>query len=291
MIGSLAVGAAMTPFRMRLVVGGLLGLMLSVAANAMFLQETSNRGAWRGVVTNAPSDGTAKRQRPHTNWQRGAGNADQRDGRPNRRGLRARSTTKKGARVNKRRNESAQSPAASSARVHRAPPKTAPSSSTRPSSAAPSTMGGSNTGPAATPDRTLVRAIQRELANRGYMPGPLDGVAGALTRAAILAFEADEGLPLTAVPSQALLKRLLFGGQRRARASNAQGRARTPEAAKIITTVQAQLGVLGYLRRPPSGTLDGPTRAAIKRFEAAQGLAVTGRVSGRLVARLDRLAG
>jgi hypothetical protein len=54
----------------------------------------------------------------------------------------------------------------------------------------------------------LVRDVQAALAARGYEPGPADGYAGPMTRAAILAFERDQGLPATAAPSDALLAAL-----------------------------------------------------------------------------------
>jgi localization factor PodJL len=39
--------------------------------------------------------------------------------------------------------------------------------------------------------------VQAKLAALGYDPGPADGVMGARTRAAIRAFQADAGLPVT----------------------------------------------------------------------------------------------
>jgi hypothetical protein len=41
------------------------------------------------------------------------------------------------------------------------------------------------------------RAIQQRLAELGYKPGPIDGMDGPRTRAAIRAFERDQGLPQT----------------------------------------------------------------------------------------------
>jgi len=66
----------------------------------------------------------------------------------------------------------------------------------------------------------LVREVQTALAARGYEPGPADGHAGPMTRAAILAFERDQGLPATAAPSGALLAALR--APVRPRASGAQ---------------------------------------------------------------------
>lgn len=39
--------------------------------------------------------------------------------------------------------------------------------------------------------------VQQQLAAQGYAVGPVDGVAGSRTRAAVRAYEADHGLPVT----------------------------------------------------------------------------------------------
>ena len=59
------------------------------------------------------------------------------------------------------------------------------------------------------PWRRRVRAIQRALIERGYRPGPADGIPGPRTRTAIEAFERDAGLRITGKPSSALLDLLV----------------------------------------------------------------------------------
>src|SRR6185369_9761772 len=56
-----------------------------------------------------------------------------------------------------------------------------------------------------------IRAIQRELRQREYGLLVSDGVMRPVTRAAIMAYEHDQGLPLTGEANEALLKRLLLG--------------------------------------------------------------------------------
>ena len=51
----------------------------------------------------------------------------------------------------------------------------------------------------------LTKGVQRELANINYEPGPADGILGQVTRAAIFAYEYDNGMVLTAQPSDQLL--------------------------------------------------------------------------------------
>jgi hypothetical protein len=57
----------------------------------------------------------------------------------------------------------------------------------------------------------VIKAIQRELQLRGYMDEPVTGTLGPVTRAAILSYEFDEGLPLAGEASEAILKSLIFG--------------------------------------------------------------------------------
>lgn len=50
--------------------------------------------------------------------------------------------------------------------------------------------------------------LQRALQQRGFAPGPLDGIFGRLTRAAVLAFQTREGLAVTGLADAATLARL-----------------------------------------------------------------------------------
>ncbi|WP_246739689.1 lytic murein transglycosylase [Martelella sp. HB161492] len=52
------------------------------------------------------------------------------------------------------------------------------------------------------------KELQRRLSQAGYDAGTADGVFGAKTRAAIAAYQAENGLPVTGDPSMALLDRL-----------------------------------------------------------------------------------
>lgn len=53
--------------------------------------------------------------------------------------------------------------------------------------------------------RSYTRAVQEGLIALGYDPGPVDGVVGPLTRAAIRAFEADRGQAAKGEIARALL--------------------------------------------------------------------------------------
>jgi peptidoglycan hydrolase-like protein with peptidoglycan-binding domain len=134
----------------------------------------------------------------------------------------------------------------------------------------------------------VIRAIQRELHNRGYEVGSQDGQPGLLTRAAVMAFEFDHGMGLTAEPSEAFLKGMIFGAAGRPGAGGPKPR--TPQAEQIIRTVQQMLSAQHYNAGKADGTLGEETRRAIREFEADQKLPETGRVSGALLARLAQQA-
>jgi peptidoglycan hydrolase-like protein with peptidoglycan-binding domain len=147
------------------------------------------------------------------------------------------------------------------------------------------------TGDLATPDQgDTVRAIQRELHLRGYLTGSHDGVAGLVTRAAIMAFEHDNGLPLTAEPSEELLKRILLGPAA-VPASSTPSKGPRGQSELVIRTVQQSLSGLGYNTGRADGRLGEDTLRAIRDFEADNAMPETGRVSGHLLARLTKLAG
>jgi peptidoglycan hydrolase-like protein with peptidoglycan-binding domain len=141
----------------------------------------------------------------------------------------------------------------------------------------------------AGPDPEVIRAIQRELANRGYEAGVADGLSGLVTRAAIMAYEADHGMTLTAEPSEALLQQILLGSAQPTKKGAPYAQSGT-EAERVIRTVQQSLANLGYGVKTVDGRMGESTARAIREFEAQQGLKQTGRISGQLVARLARLA-
>ena len=62
------------------------------------------------------------------------------------------------------------------------------------------------------PSRQLIRRIQKSLRALGYDPGPADGNIGPRTRAAVRAFELENGLPVSGNVSE-VLERALFSAQ------------------------------------------------------------------------------
>lgn len=137
----------------------------------------------------------------------------------------------------------------------------------------------------------LVRALQRELKSKGYDPGAEDGAAGLVTRAAIFAFEYDNRLPLTAEPSEQLLQALVLGGSGARGANQRRSYALSAEARDLVLATQRRLKQQGFWRPPVDGHFNTDLSRAIQRFETAQRLPTTGRISGRFMARLVRVSG
>lgn len=140
----------------------------------------------------------------------------------------------------------------------------------------------------------VIASIQRELQARGYEPGTPDGLAGAVTRAAIMAWEHDHGLTLTGEPTEAVMKAIVLGVSAPAAAQiTAQWQAlpkeRKARADQMIRMVQQSLSALGYNLGKVTGRINEDTERAIREFETDQSLNPSGRISGPLVARLTRL--
>ncbi len=140
-------------------------------------------------------------------------------------------------------------------------------------------------------DAEVIKSVQRELTGRGYGPLVADGVPGLVTRAAVMAFEADNRLPLTGEATGRLLSRLHMSAAQVAQLppDPAAGKIRSPQAELVIRTVQQSLAALGYQMGKVDGRIGDEVARAIQEFELDEGLAPTGRVSAEVFARLGRV--
>lgn len=131
--------------------------------------------------------------------------------------------------------------------------------------------------------RAYIVGIQEELTDKGYRPGPIDGVMGSQTRAAIRAYQRDAGLPVDGIASNELLDHMKF--------VEPKVYARTTTAASSTTVLQVQgaLATRGYYRGSLDGKTGPQTRAAVEAFQRDAGLTVTGKVDERLLQEI-RLA-
>jgi peptidoglycan hydrolase-like protein with peptidoglycan-binding domain len=131
-----------------------------------------------------------------------------------------------------------------------------------------------------------VRAIQRELAARGFGPVPSDGNLDIATRAAIIAYEQDQRLAPTATPSEDLLRRLVLGTPVATAAQGEEASVST-EAETVIASVQRSLARLGYRPGRADGQFGEETARAIHDFEVDRGMVPKGRISAELLRQLE----
>ncbi|MFT3731023.1 MAG: peptidoglycan-binding domain-containing protein [Hyphomicrobium sp.] len=135
----------------------------------------------------------------------------------------------------------------------------------------------------------ITKGVQRELNAINYEPGPADGMLGLVTRAAIFAYEYDNGLVLTSEPSDQLLSQLILGSSSLAANPARPGKTMTPDAESLVRTVKQQLSALGYQTGVPGSALTPEFARAIREFETDQKLKISGRISAPMVSRLLRL--
>lgn len=134
----------------------------------------------------------------------------------------------------------------------------------------------------------LAAAIRRELSRNGYDAGTPAADTDTELRAAILAFEFDEGLPMSGDVSEAILKSLLFAGGGRGDAGSPE---RFESRRRLVAEVQEMLSGLGYGGGPADGRLDDGTREAIRKFETDRNLAEGGRLTARVLLEMVIVSG
>ena len=138
----------------------------------------------------------------------------------------------------------------------------------------------------------LVRAVQRELAARGFDVGTEDGTQSSKTRAAISAYEKAQGLPVTGVATDELLRHILLGGSAPPAGATGSVDADTKGKADAkVKVVQKTLADLGYAPGPVDGAMGTATARAITSFQHDRKIAETGRITPELLRELNRVTG
>lgn len=137
---------------------------------------------------------------------------------------------------------------------------------------------GTTTGTAAQTSAETVIDVQADLRRRGYDIPSISGRYDAETRSAVVAYQQDAGLSMTGVIDETLLASL--------RASNTT-RSQYGEQRGLVRDVQLALNSRGYGTGTADGVLSQQTQAAIRTYQADNGLPITGTVSPSLLARLQ----
>ena len=142
-------------------------------------------------------------------------------------------------------------------------------------------------------EKERVAGIQRALAKLSLYSGPVDGLMGERTRAAILAYQRREGLQPNGEPSEALLNRLTHAASPRAEAADPSPTGSIPPAAPRdrgrVVALQSALNDLGYGPLTVDGRMGEATAEAIRRFELDNGMPITGLVDQDLIATMIRI--
>jgi peptidoglycan hydrolase-like protein with peptidoglycan-binding domain len=141
----------------------------------------------------------------------------------------------------------------------------------------------------------VVRAVQRELAARGYDVGQVNGTLSDKTRAAISAFQSKAGLSVTGVPSDDLLRHILLGDSVTSASGTgsvaaSDGNSADDESATVMK-VQKILADLGYAPGPIDGEMGANTASAISAFQRDRNIAETGQITPQLLDELRRVTG
>jgi peptidoglycan hydrolase-like protein with peptidoglycan-binding domain len=120
-----------------------------------------------------------------------------------------------------------------------------------------------------------VAAAQQRLKERGYYPGPIDGVLGPDTAAALRTYQRDARLQVTGILDSQTLRALLNPTSTMV--------TRPPDT----RSVQRQLKELGYYSGPVDGVIGTATEAALRAYQRDRNLKVTGRLDPPTVRSLS----
>lgn len=144
----------------------------------------------------------------------------------------------------------------------------------------------------------LVEEVQALLAEKGYYKAVVDGRAGQATDIAIREFQRDRGLRVDGMATPLLLTQLRQGTEPDQIATEiasldgaidpgATGATDGGGDRDLVRAIQERLGALKVAQVTADGILGEQTRAAIRTFQALEGMEVTGEPSSAV---LDRLA-
>ncbi|MCG8444775.1 MAG: peptidoglycan-binding protein [Hyphomicrobiales bacterium] len=167
----------------------------------------------------------------------------------------------------------------------------------------------------------ILTELQIEMTRMGFYKGPVDGLPGPLTNAAIAAFEVKSGKATAGLTNAQLLAQLREWDAQQERLSP-QSVSYTPSMARaeleetlerslqprdadaseteneepetgepIVRVIQEALAKIGYGPGAIDGIYGAETENAIKEFEVDRGLPETGLVSMALIQELERVTG
>jgi peptidoglycan hydrolase-like protein with peptidoglycan-binding domain/DNA invertase Pin-like site-specific DNA recombinase len=129
-----------------------------------------------------------------------------------------------------------------------------------------------------------VRALQRRLRALGLRPGPVDGIYGPLTQAAVERLQRNSGLSIDGIVGSET-RRVLSAETQPLAPGAGYGR---PGGSTQVRAVQRRLRAGGFRPGPIDGLYGKRTRAAIERFQRSAGRPATGVLSPATAVVLER---
>ena len=133
-----------------------------------------------------------------------------------------------------------------------------------------------------------VKVIQNDLIDSNYGNFNSDGIFGALTKGAVVAFQLDNGLSGDGIVGTKTLYKL-FVSQHKSYTDKTVG-----DQGDFILALQKQLLKLGYLSATPDGIFGNKTKSAVMNFQKVYGIPETGVANNTTVQKLfslERLLG
>ena len=143
--------------------------------------------------------------------------------------------------------------------------------------------------PGPRPDALLAQ-LQGELKAMGLYDGPVDGLDGPRSQAAISAYQKAQALPASGHGDEKLLQHMRLANKA-GRSADDQTAAIAPGGDMHILQVQRVLAALGYAPGPLDGVAGASTREAIMRFEADRGMVQSGEMTQKLITELEHVSG
>ncbi len=176
-------------------------------------------------------------------------------------------------------------------------------STTRSSSSGSTTSGTTNTsatgGTAIATTGTLrqgdegdaVKSLQETLTKLNYYDGPITGFFGPLTEAAVIRFQEEKGLDADGIVGSQTLAALQSGERPVPVPVTDTGGQSTVVGSAALADVQRKLKADGFYYGPIDGIYGSQTEAAIRDFQAANGLTADGFLGPDTIAALNRPSG
>ncbi|WP_318246497.1 peptidoglycan-binding protein [Guptibacillus algicola] len=132
-----------------------------------------------------------------------------------------------------------------------------------------------------------VSDIQTKLKNKGYYNYSVDGIFGPITEKAVKQFQKAKGLSVSGVVDQATENALNAAPAKAKPSQEAEQTLKVGARGVEVSTVQQQLKNKGYYSYTVDGIFGPITEKAVKQFQSANGLSITGVVDGKTKEKLS----